>query len=169
MIFSYIDYYRNSRFSTSVFSARDTLKMTTQTKLQKPFDKRNLSARKQVQTKISSFLKSTKKKQNNNEVIYVGEKCLSFRVWKINLQHKFSINNHQWKFSYILLLYFPLGTSVPSSPATKKCVGRPAKLYTSDQVRDMIAKHHDFQEMVNFSKKYDQLFEIYSKPSVCNR
>ena len=78
MIFSYIDYYRNSRFSTSVFSARDTLKMTTQTKLQKPFDKRNLSARKQVQTKISSFLKSTKKKQNNNEVIYVGEKVSKF-------------------------------------------------------------------------------------------
>ena len=52
--------------------------MTTQTKLQKPFDKRNLSARKQVQTKISSFLKSTKKKQNNNEVIYVGEKVSKF-------------------------------------------------------------------------------------------
>ena len=58
---------------------------------------------------------------------------------------------------------------MPSPPATKKCVGRPANLYTSDQVRDMIAKHHDFQEMVNFSKNYDQLFEIYSKPSVCNR
>ena len=80
MIFSYIDYYRNSRFSTSVFSARDTLKMATQTKLQKSSDKHNLSARKQRQTKISSFLKSTKKKQNNNEVIYVGEKCLRFRV-----------------------------------------------------------------------------------------
>ena len=40
---------------------------------------------------------------------------------------------------------------------TKKRVSRPTKLYSSDQVRDMIAKYHDFHEMVDFSKKYDQL------------
>ena len=40
-----------------------------------------------------------------------------------------------------------------SPPPTKK---RVSILYTSDdQVRDMIAKHHDFHEIVDFSKKYD--------------
>ena len=89
-----------------------------------------------------------------------------FVYGKINLQHKFSINNHQCKFSHILLLYFPLGTSMPSPPPTKKLVGRPTKLYTSDQVRGMTAKYHNFHVMVEFSKKYDQLFEIYCKPTV---
>ena len=53
-----------------------------------------------------------------------------------------------------------------SPPPTKKRVGRATKLYTSDQVRDMIAKYHDFREMVDFSKKYDKLFEIHCKSSV---
>ena len=48
-----------------------------------------------------------------------------------------------------------------SPPPTKKRVGRPTKLYTSDQVRNMIRKYHDFHEMVDLSKKYDQLFEIH--------
>ena len=33
-----------------------------------------------------------------------------------------------------------------SSP-TKKGVGRPTKLHTTDQVRDMIVKYHNFHEM----------------------
>ena len=45
----------------------------------------------------------------------------------------------------------------------KKRVGRPTKLYISDQVRNVIAKYLDFHEMVDFSKKYDQLFEIRCK------
>ena len=77
------------------------------------------------------------------------------------LQQKFSINNHELKFSHILLLCFPLGTSLSSPPPTKKRVVRPTKLYTSDQVRDIIAKYYDFHEMVDLSKKYDQLFEIH--------
>ena len=52
------------------------------------------------------------------------------------------------------------------SPPTKKHVGRPTKVYTSDQARDLIAKYHDFHETVDFSKKYDQLFRIYCKSSV---
>ena len=58
--------------------------MATQTKLQKCFGKRTLPATKQVQAKISSFLKPTKENENNNEVIYVGgiAKCLRFRVWQ---------------------------------------------------------------------------------------
>ena len=82
LYFSYIDYYRNDRFSTSVFSARDALKMATQIKLQKYFGKCTLPATKQVQTKISSFLKHTKEKYYNNKVIYIGGKCLRFHVWK---------------------------------------------------------------------------------------
>ena len=35
------------------------------------FSKRTLPATKQIQTKISSFLKPTKWKENNNEVIYL--------------------------------------------------------------------------------------------------
>ena len=51
-----------------------------------------------------------------------------------------------------------------SSPLpTKKRAGRPTKLYISDQVRNMIAKYLDFHEMVDFSNKYDQLFEINCK------
>ena len=63
------------------FSARGALKMATQTKLQKYFRKHTQPATKQIQTKVSRFLKCTKEK-NNNEVIYVGGKCLHFRVWK---------------------------------------------------------------------------------------
>ena len=69
------------KFSTSVFSARDALKMAMQTKLQKCFGNRTLPATKQVQTKISSFLRPRKKKENNKEVIYIAVKCLRFRVW----------------------------------------------------------------------------------------
>ena len=39
-------------------------------------------------------------------------------------------------------------------------------MFTSDQVRDIIAKYHDFHEMVDFFKKYDQLFETDFKSSV---
>ena len=66
LYFSYIDYYCNSRFSTSVSSARDALKLATQAKVQTYFGKRTLPATKQVQTKISSFLQPTKGKENNN-------------------------------------------------------------------------------------------------------
>ena len=65
-----------------VFSARDALKMATQTRFQKYFGKRTLSATKQIQTKISSFLKPMKEKENNDEAIYVVGKCLYSRVWK---------------------------------------------------------------------------------------
>ena len=64
-----MDYYCNDRFSASVFPARDALKLATLTKIQKYFGKRTLPATKQVKIKISSFLKSTKEKENNNEVI----------------------------------------------------------------------------------------------------
>ena len=80
--FSYIGYYCNDRFSTSVFPARDALKMAMPTILQKFFDKRTLPATKIVQTKISSFLKPRKEKENNNKVIYIGGKCLRFCVCK---------------------------------------------------------------------------------------
>ena len=55
--------------------------MAMQTKLQKCFGNRTLPATKQVQTKISSFLRPRKKKENNKEVIYIAVKCLRFRVW----------------------------------------------------------------------------------------
>ena len=55
--------------------------------------------------------------------------------------------------------------SSPPPPIVKR-VGRPIKLYTSDQVRDMIVKCDKFHTMVDFSKKYDQLFEIHCKWSV---
>ena len=42
-----------------------------------------------------------------------------------------------------------------SPPPTKKPVGRPTKLYTSDQVKDMIVKNQQFYEIVDFFKKYD--------------
>ena len=42
---------------------------------------------------------------------------------------------------------------------------RPTKLFTSDQVRDMIEKYHNFHKMVDFSKKYEQLIEIHYKSS----
>ena len=42
---------------------------------------------------------------------------------------------------------------------------RPTKLFTSDQVRDMIEKYHTFHKMVDFSKKYEQLIEIHYKSS----
>lgn len=51
-------------------------------------------------------------------------------------------------------------------PAAKKHVGRPTRVYTSDQVRDIITKHHNFLEMIDFSKKYDQLFEIHCQSSM---
>ena len=54
--------------------------------------------------------------------------------------------------------------SSPSS--TKKRVGRPTKLYIYDQVRDMITKYYDFHEMVDFSRKYDKLYEIHCKSPV---
>ena len=63
--------YCNDRFSTSVFSARDTLKMQRKLNFKNIFSKRTLPATKQIQTKISSFLKPTKWKENNNEVIYL--------------------------------------------------------------------------------------------------
>ena len=126
-----------------------------------------IATTKQVQTKISSFFKPTKEKEIIMRLFTLEVSAFVFVYRKINLQHKFSINNHQWKFSYILLIYFfPLGTSMSSPPSTKKRVGRPTKLYTSDQVRDMIAKYDNFYEMVDFSKKYDQLFEIHCKWSV---
>ena len=65
-----------------LFSARDALKMATQIKLQKYFGKPTFPATKPVQTKPSRFLKPTKEKENNGEVIYVGGKCLRFCVWK---------------------------------------------------------------------------------------
>ena len=70
------------------------------------------------------------------------------------------------KIQLHLLLYFPLATSMSSTPPAKKRVGRPTKLYTSDQVRNMIAKYHDIHEMVDFSEKYGQLFKIHCKSSV---
>ena len=85
-----------------------------------------------------------KEKECNNEIIYVGASVFVFVYGKINLQHNFSINNHQWKFSYILLLYFPLEASMSSPLPTKKHAGRPTKLYISDQVGNMIAKYLDF-------------------------
>ena len=56
--------------------------MATQTRFQKYFGKRTLSATKQIQIKISSFLKPMKEKDNNDEAIYVVGKCLYSRVWK---------------------------------------------------------------------------------------
>ena len=47
--------------------------MATQTKVQKYFGKSTLPPTKQVQTKISSFLKPLEEKEKDNEVIYVGE------------------------------------------------------------------------------------------------
>ena len=78
--FPYIDYYCSERFSTLVFSARGALKLATQAKLQKYFGKCTLPVTKQVQTKISRFLKPTKEKENNDEVIYVGGNCLRFHI-----------------------------------------------------------------------------------------
>ena len=49
LYFSNIDYYCNGRFSASVFSSRDVLKMATQTKLREYFGKCTLPATKQVQ------------------------------------------------------------------------------------------------------------------------
>ena len=46
-------------------------------------------------TKIASFFKTTKEKECNNEIIYVGASAFVFVYGKINLQHNFSINNHQ--------------------------------------------------------------------------
>ena len=46
--------------------------MATQTKVQKYFGKRTLPPTKQVQTKISIFLKPLGEKEKDNEVIYVG-------------------------------------------------------------------------------------------------
>ena len=63
------------------------------------------------------------------------------------------------------MLYFSLEASVSSPPPAKKRVGKPTKLFTSDQVRDMIEKYHDFHKMVDFSKKYEQLIEIHYKSS----
>ena len=63
------------------------------------------------------------------------------------------------------MLYFSLEASISSPPPAKKRVGRPTKLFTSDQVRDIIEKYHDFHKMVDFSKKYEQLMEIHYKSS----
>ena len=126
--------------------------MASQTNLQKYFGKCTLTGTRQVQTKISSFLKPTKEKEIIMRLFTLEVSVFVFVYGKINLRHKFSIHNHQWKLSYILLLYFLLGTSLSSPSPTKKRVGRPIKLYTSDQVRDMITKYHYFQEMVDFSK-----------------
>ena len=63
------------------------------------------------------------------------------------------------------MLCFSLEASISSPPPAKKRVGRPIKLFTSDQVRDMIEKYHDFHKMVDFSKKYEQLTEIHYKSS----
>ena len=52
--------------------------MATQTKVQKYFGKRTLPPTQQVQTKISSFLKPLEEKGKDNEVIYVGGRCLYF-------------------------------------------------------------------------------------------
>ena len=61
--------------------------MATQTKVQKYFGKRTLPPTQQVQTKISSFLKRLEEKEIDNEVIYVGGRCLYFCGRKRNLQH----------------------------------------------------------------------------------
>ena len=55
--------------------------------------------------------------------------------------------------------------SSPPPPRNKRVV-IPTKLYTSDQARDMTAKYHGFHEMLDFSKKYDQLFENHCKSSM---
>ena len=83
--FEYYDVFHTSVITAMTdfylfFSARGALKMATQTKLQKYFRKHTQPATKQIQTKVSSFLKRTKEKKN--EVIYVGGRCLHFRVWK---------------------------------------------------------------------------------------
>ena len=57
-------------------------------------------------------------------------------------------------------IFFLRNINVITSP-TKKRVGRPTKLYISDQVKDMIAKYYNSHEMVDFSKIYDQLFGIH--------
>ena len=63
------------------------------------------------------------------------------------------------------MLYFSLEASVSSPPPAKKRVGRPTKLFKSDQVKDMIEKYNYFRKMVDFSKKYEQLIEIHYKLS----
>ena len=52
-----------------------------------------------------------------------------------------------------------------STSPKKKRVGRTAKLYTSDQLRDIKTKYHNFQEMVDFAKKYVKPFEIHCTSS----
>ena len=61
---------------------------------------------------------------------------------------------------------FSLRNIMSSPPPAKKIGGRQTKLYTSDQVRYITAKYDNFHEMTDFSKKYDQLFEIHCKSSM---
>lgn len=67
--------------------------------------------------------------------------CMEILIHNMNLAY-ININEN----SAILLLHFPLGK--PQGNVFWK----PTKLYTSDQVKDMI-KYHDFHKMIDFSKK----------------
>ena len=67
--------------------------MATETKLQKLWQ--TYFASNKTSTKIASFFKTTKQKECNNEIIHVGASVFVFVYGNINLQHDFSINNHQ--------------------------------------------------------------------------
>ena len=59
------------------------------------------------------------------------------------------LNEVYFKISNSIFLHIYLGPEI-SSPPRKRCVGRPIKTFTLEQAQNIMAKHHDSNEMVDF-------------------
>lgn len=108
-----------------------TIKMATQTNLQKYFSKQICLAQKMVQANIATFLEPVKGRENNENVIYAGGKWLRF-VCEGKLHYNLQINLQIIYISSLIImnddfnlkssfLYF-LGATISSPPGKKRVV-----------------------------------------------